>query len=384
MPRRTLLPLLLALLTAAGTVLAQPSFVDVPEGHWAGEAVERIAELGIVVGHPDGSYLGDDAFTRYQAALVVRRLLDVIDRNVGAAAAFADEGIAALRVAMARHEGELDDLEARVAALEGAEAGETGAVRVAELERRVEALDAEIARLSEALAEVRPTPGRAGPQGPERASGPQGAEGPRGPAGAPGRGDAARATEPGAAEAPDAVDGPGAGADAGAEPTVDPSSGRPSAEPAAAGAERRPVYLGLAAVSEWNGRVPVRLVLGYDELLGPLGVRATIDYGRQSPSDARAVTLAAHLTYPHRLGAGRVHGYAGAGAGVQLDVSGGGQAAEGAFAGGLLGLEVGLAGPTAVFVEGMVDYYLNEPPDGPDYPYGRVYPTVAAGVSVRF
>ncbi len=69
---------------------------------------------------------------------------------------------------------------------------------------------------------------------------------------------------------------------------------------------------------------------------------------------------------------------------MQLDAADSGQATEGAFAGGLLGLELGLVGPTAAFVEGMVDAYLNEPAGAPDDAYGRLYPTVAAGIAVRF
>jgi hypothetical protein len=390
MRRRALLLPLLALAALAGGALAQSPFVDVSEGHWAGDAVERIADLGIVIGHPDGTYRGDEAFTRYQAALVVSRLLDVIDRNVGAAAAFADDDLAALRDAVARIGDGLDALEARVSALEtGASAG-PDADRVTELERRVEMLSAEVERLREALAEVPATTGPVGRVGPEGAPGPAGSEGPRGPVGAPGEGPSAAtpdvAPDVTSNAASDAAPDAGAGAfptsDADVEPTGDAGEsarGRPAAD----GAERRRAYLGFAAVSELNGRVPVRLVLGHEELLGPLGLRATIDYGRQGPIDAGAVTLAAHVTY--HLGVGRVRGYLGAGGGYQFDAFGGGQAAEGPFAGALLGIEVGLVGPTSAFVEGMADVYANEPAGGSaDAVDDRFHPTLAAGIAVRF
>lgn len=73
--------ILLALLasTAVGGVAAAQSFPDVPAGSYAEEAVARLADLGIVIGYPDGTYRGNEAFTRYQAALVVTRLLDTVE-----------------------------------------------------------------------------------------------------------------------------------------------------------------------------------------------------------------------------------------------------------------------------------------------------------------
>jgi hypothetical protein len=74
---------ILAALVASGMVSAQ-SFPDIPSGHWAGDAVEEIADLGIVIGFPDGTFRGNEAFTRYQSALVISRLLAVIDANMDA------------------------------------------------------------------------------------------------------------------------------------------------------------------------------------------------------------------------------------------------------------------------------------------------------------
>ena len=72
--------ILLALLasTAVGGVAAAQSFPDVPSDSYAAEAVSRLADLGIVIGFPDGTFRGNEAFTRYQAALVVSRLLDTV------------------------------------------------------------------------------------------------------------------------------------------------------------------------------------------------------------------------------------------------------------------------------------------------------------------
>ncbi|HLR47429.1 MAG TPA: S-layer homology domain-containing protein, partial [Deinococcales bacterium] len=94
--------LLISLLAAAtvGGAFAQSSFPDVPENHWAGGAVDRIADLGIVIGFPDGSFRGNEAFTRYQAALVVSRLLDVVGEELDARQALTDSDLASLANAL--------------------------------------------------------------------------------------------------------------------------------------------------------------------------------------------------------------------------------------------------------------------------------------------
>lgn len=378
--------LLIALLTLGAGAMAQSSFADVPDGHWAGGAVERIADLGIVIGYPDGTFRGDDAFTRYQAALVVSRLLGVIDQNIGAMAAMTDDDIAALRDAMDGFADELAALDARVSSLESAESDVS---RVDELERQVQSLRAEVDTLRAALADVETTPGPQGPEGPMGSTGPQGPEGPQGREGPQGP------TGPEGPEGPEGPMGPtgpqGPAGEPAAAPPADLEPAEAEVEPevedrepvAAPRDARSPFYLGVAAVSELNDRFPARLIVGYDDLIGPIGVRATFDYGRQSPIDAAAITAAGHLTY--RMDLGRLGAYVGAGGGYQVDLADSGQAAEGAFAGGLLGLDYGLFGNTALFVEGTVDYYFSAPPAGsPDYDYQQMYPSVAFGVAFRF
>jgi hypothetical protein len=51
---------------------------DVPAGHWASAAIQVAANCGIVRGFPDGTYRGNEAVTRYQAAAIVARLLDAV------------------------------------------------------------------------------------------------------------------------------------------------------------------------------------------------------------------------------------------------------------------------------------------------------------------
>ncbi|CAN5633877.1 S-layer homology domain-containing protein [soil metagenome] len=99
---------LLAALLVGGASMAQ-QFPDIPVDHWAGDAVSEIADLGIVIGFPDGTFRGNEAFTRYQAALVVSRLLSVVEANL-------DDMVGTLRSDV---EGELNSLRAAVQDLAG-------------------------------------------------------------------------------------------------------------------------------------------------------------------------------------------------------------------------------------------------------------------------
>ena len=91
---------ILAALTVSGALAQDTSFPDIPAGHWASEAVARIADLGIVIGFPDGTFRGNESFTRYQAALVVDRLLNVVRQDIDAASALSQQDLEALRNAL--------------------------------------------------------------------------------------------------------------------------------------------------------------------------------------------------------------------------------------------------------------------------------------------
>ena len=128
---------------------AQESFPDIPEGHWAGEAVDRIADLNIVIGFPDGTFRGNEAFTRYQAALVISRMLDVINENIEAALAMTNEDVASLRNAVQELSSDVAAQGTRLSAAEGAIAGlsddVTGqAARLDDLESAIADIDTEV------------------------------------------------------------------------------------------------------------------------------------------------------------------------------------------------------------------------------------------------
>jgi N-acetylmuramoyl-L-alanine amidase len=55
-------------------LLYKGHFPDVLSDHWAAEAVERMAEAGIISGYPDGTFQGDKPVTRYELASSLDRL----------------------------------------------------------------------------------------------------------------------------------------------------------------------------------------------------------------------------------------------------------------------------------------------------------------------
>lgn len=68
--------LAVALLTMIGSAfalpaLAQDNFPDVPENHWAYEAIENLKREGILVGYPDGTFKGPRDATRYEMAVAI-------------------------------------------------------------------------------------------------------------------------------------------------------------------------------------------------------------------------------------------------------------------------------------------------------------------------
>lgn len=65
-----------ALLAVVGAMtivpaMAQDNFPDVPENHWAFEAVENLKREGILVGYPDGRVRGSRFMTRYEFAVAL-------------------------------------------------------------------------------------------------------------------------------------------------------------------------------------------------------------------------------------------------------------------------------------------------------------------------
>jgi len=71
--KRTLKYALSAVLTAGMVlpVFAQDNFPDVPDNHWAFEALQRLKKDGLLVGYPDGLYRGGRPASRYELAVAI-------------------------------------------------------------------------------------------------------------------------------------------------------------------------------------------------------------------------------------------------------------------------------------------------------------------------
>ncbi|MBC7082933.1 MAG: S-layer homology domain-containing protein [Firmicutes bacterium] len=177
------LVLALAVPTAAGP------FADVPENHWAYEAVKQLAAYGLVEGFPDGTFRGAEPMTRYQMAMVIARLLVSLDAQIKAEIEAAKAGltpppssapapaptekvieketvtvekpiiekvIEKTIVEKLKTE-ELDALAARIAGVEGKVASVEGAVdavsgKVDEVDRKADEINAKVVELDGALA----------------------------------------------------------------------------------------------------------------------------------------------------------------------------------------------------------------------------------------
>lgn len=115
--------LLLIFLTAAVSipVMAAPLFPDVPDAHWAKDAVTDLASKGILEGYPDGTFKGDRSATRWEMALMLQRTLARMEQEHSKFALKAD--LEALRALVNEYKDELDAYGVRVKNVEEAYSG---------------------------------------------------------------------------------------------------------------------------------------------------------------------------------------------------------------------------------------------------------------------
>jgi archaellum component FlaC len=144
--KKRLVALLAGLLTVLSMGFGLAQFSDVPAGHWAKEAVEALAAKGILAGFPDGTFRGNEGLTRYQAALIIYRLLQQIEEELKAKGesptmeAMSSEDLEALKNAIQELAAELAALGVRVSALEDSAATKDD---IARLEAMIQELKAQ-------------------------------------------------------------------------------------------------------------------------------------------------------------------------------------------------------------------------------------------------
>ena len=102
-----------------------PALTDVPAGHWAKDAIDRLVSRGVILGYPDGTFRGTQNLTRYEAAIIIARLLDQIRAGEVAVMPEAPNGPALNAEDVAALQNAIQELAADLAAL---------GVRVSDLE----------------------------------------------------------------------------------------------------------------------------------------------------------------------------------------------------------------------------------------------------------
>ena len=147
--KKRLVVLLAGLLTVLSLGFGLAQFSDVPAGHWAKEAVEALAAKGLILGFPDGTFRGNEGLTRYQAALIIYRLLQQIEEELKANGtsptmqALSPEDLEALKNAVQELAAELAALGVRVSALEDSAATKEDIARLESLIEELKAKPAE-------------------------------------------------------------------------------------------------------------------------------------------------------------------------------------------------------------------------------------------------
>lgn len=371
---------------------APPRFPDVPPGFYAEEAIQIAVNAGIIVGRTDGTFDGRAPLTRYEAAIIIARLLTNFNDNLSIV--FGD--LEVLRAALQELQDVYADLALEVDELRALLDGKADREDIDALQGQIDDLRAQIARLEGELAEVsvgmQGPPGPQGPPGMDGAPGPAGAEGPAGPPGPPGP--EGPAGPPGEVEVVEVV-----------PPVIEIEE---EVEVAVVEDVRRArnFYVGVAAIAEipdvsytfldsepasdtTNFRAFPRLIVGYDNLLiRGLGVRATVDYGRQTFIEEPTLAIAGHVLY--RLGSEGFNAYLGVGGGYQLNIGTPPSVVESPFVGGLFGVEFGLTPGLGIFAEATGDFYFEDPHTAADitarplFEYEQFYITAGLGVRFRF
>lgn len=108
MKKSIVLAMAMALGVTASAYAANP-FSDVPEGHWAYDAVNQLAAEGVVDGYPDGTFGGSRLMTRYEMAQIVAKAMAKGANADKLAAEFAEE-LDALGVRVANLEKKTDNV----------------------------------------------------------------------------------------------------------------------------------------------------------------------------------------------------------------------------------------------------------------------------------
>lgn len=356
--------------TTAATQVTQ--FSDVPAGHWAKDAVDRITQCGLIQGFPDGTFRGNENLTRYQAALIFYRMLST---NALSTCGLSQGDMTVVMNGMQEVSTELAAIATRVGDLERVTADQTA--RLAALEERINGMatgaasqdvTALAARVDALEAAVRNIP--AGPQGPAGPVGPQGPAGPAGPQGPAGTGTVSTTdtttTTTTTTPAPVTNTGSTTVVIGDVNPTVDTAMGNLYAG-VTVGAKQGDAKNRCINKFDRQGDnrvdycVNIGGVVGAKSVFGPLGARVAAVYQPGWNGVSADVAATGSFDVSDNFGV-----YAGAGLGItnsRARTNAGAPAASGSqtdpYALGLVGVEYRINNSVAVFAEGNGRYYLS-------------------------
>ncbi|MHB9035268.1 MAG: S-layer homology domain-containing protein [Armatimonadota bacterium] len=78
---RFLLALSIVIAFLSAPCWAEQTFKDVPDDHWAKEAVDMMAQAGVINGYPDGTFKGDRPVTRYELSVALAKMVEFIQAS---------------------------------------------------------------------------------------------------------------------------------------------------------------------------------------------------------------------------------------------------------------------------------------------------------------
>ena len=89
-------------------------FADVPPNSWAYQAIAKLASEGLIKGYPDGQFKGQRPITRYEAAVLVNRVVDYLEAKISAGQKVAADDMATVKALVDQFGPELKQVQAHL------------------------------------------------------------------------------------------------------------------------------------------------------------------------------------------------------------------------------------------------------------------------------
>jgi len=89
-------------------------FADVPPNSWAYQAIAKLASEGLIKGYPDGQFKGQRPITRYEAAVLVNRVVDYLEAKISAGQKVNADDIATVKALVDQFGPELKQVQAHL------------------------------------------------------------------------------------------------------------------------------------------------------------------------------------------------------------------------------------------------------------------------------